>query len=328
MKRRLRIFGIFLGIFLCALLLFGLSSPRRHTIGFTYSTVYAQYLGLDPVSDFEEILGYMPFEFVRIPVYWDRYESLNDLWQFEELQSLLDIASRHNVGVILAIGQKVPRWPECFVPDWAETLDQSTYEQEFLEFTSQVLERFAQHPTVERWQVENESYFPFGECAPADPKLIKKETRLVRELAPGRPIQTTVSGEQSIGLIKTAFSDIIGLSLYRSVAVPSLGKYTFPHTPLFYRVQKGLVRLGMSETVISELQAEPWGLHEFDITTPEGLDAAYHAFTEKELEEQLRFAQRTGITEISVWGVEWWLALARQGESRLWQGAQRILESL
>lgn len=318
--------GISIVAFAIALLILAVGRPT--TIGFTYSPLYAQYLGLQPVEDFERIISELPFDFVRLPVYWDRYEPLNNLWDTAELKALLDTAEHHEVGVILAIGQKVPRWPECFTPTWAKGLSKTEYAEEFIGFTKYIVENFGDHPALVRWQIENESYFPFGDCVAQEPELIREQIKIVNESRSAKPIQTTVSGEQGVGFVKTAFADVIGFSLYRSVSVPVIGEYTFPHTSFFYRVQKWLVAVTGKYAVISELQAEPWELSEFDITKPEGVRAAYEAFTEEDLKKQLRFATRTGMNEISLWGVEWWLALAHRGEGRLWEGARTLLQEL
>lgn len=323
-----RIFGVVSVALLLATFLAVLSRPRPVQYGFTYSTPYAESLGLEPLDAFREILTEFPsLRFVRIPVYWDRYEPLNDFYALEEVTDLLDIAEQYDVRVILAIGQKVPRWPECYVPNWGQDLRGIEFRNEFLSFSRHVVEEYRDHPALGRWQVENESYFPFGDCE-TRPELINAQIKLVRELDPGRFIQTTVSGEQGVGFSKTFFADIIGMSLYRSVSVPVIGDYTFPHTPFFYRLQGWLVNMTGDRAVISELQTEPWGLHEFDLSTAEGRNEAYLAFTEEDLSRQILFARRTGLPEVGLWGVEWWLALAKRGEARLWDGAQRVMRDL
>ena len=299
---------------------------KKPVYGFTYSTIYAEYLGLQAVPAFQQIVQDIPFHFVRLPVYWNRYETVNDLWSDQELKSLLDIAQKNNVSVILAIGHKVPRWPECFTPVWAEDLDQQQYNEEHLAFISHIVSTFGTHPALKRWQIENESYFPFGECMSSDPSQIRAEKQIVRAVTPHIPIQTTVSGEQGLGINKAPFADIIGFSLYRTVSTPLLGKFIFPHVPFLYRVQSWLVALGGKRSVISELQAEPWGLHEFDLQTHDGLEAAVNAFTPEDLSQQLIFARQTGMREISLWGVEWWLALANHGEGQLWESAKTMFK--
>lgn len=313
-------------IVLMTVLLMASHVSKKPVFGFTYSTVYAEYLGLDPVPAFQKIVQEIPFRFVRLPVYWNRYEPLNDLWSDQELQSLLDIAQKNHVSVILAIGHKVPRWPECFTPTWATDLDAQSYDQEFLAFTDHIVKTFGNHPALARWQIENESYFPFGECAGSNPDQIRAQKKIVRAATPSIPIQTTVSGEQGLGLNKAPFADIIGFSLYRTVSSPLLGSFVFPHIPFFYRVQSWLVTLSGKRSVISELQAEPWGLDQFDLNTHDGLSAAVNAFTPKDLENQITFARQTGMNEISLWGVEWWLALANHDEGDLWEAAKTVFK--
>lgn len=328
MITRGRIAVLIVAVCALALTLLIIARPQKPTVGFTYSAPYAQSLGLDPIQSFNEILNQLPFQFVRLPVYWDRYEPLNDLWDTGEINQLLDIAEHHNVKVILAIGQKVPRWPECYAPNWTSSLTEPEYDQQFTEFIEHIVKQSTDRTIIARWQVENESYFPFGDCEQVEPKLIRAQTKIVNQMGGNRPIQTTVSGEQGVGFSKAAFADIVGMSLYRSVKAPVLGDYQFPHTPFFYRVQSWLITLAGKRAVISELQAEPWGLHEFDLSNSVGVAEAYQAFTKEDLAKQMEFARRTGVREISLWGVEWWLALAHRGEGALFEGAKDILRNL
>ena len=38
----------------------------------------------------------------------------------------LEIAKKYKTGAILAVGMKVPRWPECHIPEWAKNLKTET----------------------------------------------------------------------------------------------------------------------------------------------------------------------------------------------------------
>jgi hypothetical protein len=48
--------------------------------------------------------------------------------------ALIQFSQDQEVKLIVAIGAKVPRWPECFIPDWAEVLDPSQRQQAVASF--------------------------------------------------------------------------------------------------------------------------------------------------------------------------------------------------
>lgn len=299
--------------------------PKQVVYGLTYSAPYAESLDLNPVDSFETILRAIPFKFVRLPIYWDRVEALNNIWDFSETDQLIKIAENNHVEVILAIGQKVPRWPECYAPDWADHLQKNEWSNEFLANIEQIAVHYANDSRIIRFQIENEAFFPFGQCT-IYPELIQKETDIIKKHNPNAIIQTTVSGEQGIGVAKVWQANVIGLSLYRQVVSPPIGRLIFPHPSWFYRIQGLMVQLFGGRAVISELQAEPWGVHDFDLTQGAQVQAAYDAFNADDLQEYLRMAKSTGLGEISLWGPEWWLAMANHGRPELWQAAQKLIK--
>lgn len=317
-------------IFIISVISFSLMAlfirPSGIVLGTTISPHYAEELGLnarDILIDAHRQLGMRHF---RIPVHWWRYEHYEGEFNFSELDELLDYADNNNLHITLAVGQKVPRWPECFDPFWVEDYSQADYEVALMNFLQQVLARYADRPSIRRWQVENEAYFPFGECRKLRPEFVQLEKNVVRSVVPNRMIQTTVSGEQSFWAMSALRADIVGASLYRTVASPGIGHLTFPHIPFWYRAQATLTRLIGSRVIISELQAEPWGVHSIDRDQDNFTQVALEAFPASRLREQVYFAKATGIREIYLWGIEWWYLLKVKGESALWNEVGDLID--
>jgi hypothetical protein len=234
----------------------------------------------------------------------------------------MDKAAKHDKRVILAIGNKVPRWPECYSPDWAIQQSKAEYSQALLDYLDLLVTRYRHHPALWRWQVENESLFAFGECPKLDYGLLKQEIDLVRQLDNQHPIQLTVSGEQQLWTSLAGEADVIGASMYRQVAFPNGLRFTFPIPARLYSLQAVMASLVVDKVVISELQAEPWLTKDYRTYSA---DEAADLFKPRQLASYLRYAKSTGLHEISVWGIEWWYYLRAHGQPELWEAAKLLL---
>ena len=54
--------------------------------------------------------------------YWDEIEQTQGVYDFTNISWQLEEAQKRDVNVMLAIGRKVPRYPECFQPEWEKKL--------------------------------------------------------------------------------------------------------------------------------------------------------------------------------------------------------------
>ena len=318
--------SIMILVILAGLFSFGVYHARQSEplYGATFSQLYAQQFGLDWQETYRATLDELELSAVRIPVYWSSVEFENDRYFFDDIDWMLNEAAGRDVDVTLVIGQKVPRWPECYIPDWAEAQSHQARGEHLLDFMKVIVERYEHHPALARWQVENESFFPFGECPVPDPDLIEREIKLVRMFDDdnGRPVQLTTSGEQAFWVFRALPADVLGVSLYRVVQDSVFGVVIFPHSPEVYAVQRMLAELFAQKVIISELQVEPWGIGNERIGEGYGTEAAYKLFTEEDVRYHMDFARKTGASEIFLWGVEWWYYLNVHGEDRLWEAGK------
>ncbi len=293
------------------------------TLGMTFSASYTRYLGLDPHEVFEASLNELPMSVVRLPVEWSQIQPERSENNFSDLDWYLDQAAQHQVKVVLAVGNKVPRWPECYTPGWVKDLPATEYQTALLDYLDTLVRRYRLHPALERWQVENESTFVFGDCPAPDFDLVKREIEKVKALDPDHHVQLTVSGEQQLWVSMSKYADVIGTSMYRQVALPNGFKFVFPIPPLWYRLQAALTAPWVKQVVVSELQAEPWLTKDYRTYAT---DEANRLFTPQQLRSYVRYARRTGIQEISVWGVEWWYYLKNQGYPELWETGKLLAD--
>lgn len=323
-------FGIFLSmIFLVVLLFAYFNFPIHETkspvaLGVTFSSRYASDIKIEWKSNFLAILDDLGVRKIRIPVYWDLVEREPGNYYFSDLDWQLQEAQKRGVEVILVIGQKVPRWPECAIPGWAKDSDEKRKSQ-LLKFMKVIVERYKGNSAVKFWQVENEPFLKFGICPPLDVNLLESELRLVRRLDPGRKIIVTDSGELSLWLQAAKRADIFGTTMYRTIWKEGLGYFDYPIGPRFFHFKKGLARLFTDQEnfVVIELQAEPW-ISGF--TTEKSLEEQFQSMNVEKLEANINFAKKVGFPEVYLWGAEWWYWLKIQkGHPELWEKAKEII---
>ncbi len=289
--------------------------------GITYSAIYAEELGIDTVGGYEAMVSELGFDLARIPVYWNRIEARKGEFDWTEVDELMAISSSNDVDVIMAIGRRVPRWPECFLPEWLDADDQAVLEEAQLKMMREVVNRYKDHPALVRWQVENEPYFTlFGECPKLDREFLKSEFELVRSLDDNTPLQTTASGEQSLWYPAARLAkDYVGISVYRTTYTPFLGYSTYPMKPWMYRARVGLV--GETKLVVSELQMEPWFARPIDQYSSEEM---LEIFNVDDFDKHIKYTEATGFKEVSLWGTEWWYFMKEKGHPEIWDASKAL----
>lgn len=288
--------------------------PSQIKYGVTFSPRFAAYLKLDWRKIYLQSLDDLQVKNFRIPTYWDVLEPKPGQYDFSEVDFMLDEAAKRQAEVILVIGARQPRWPECHLPAWVRALNLPERRQKTLQFIQKTVERYADHPAVWAWQVENEPLLGiFGEgCDPVDVDFLSAEVSLVRSLS-SKTIIVSDSGELGLGIVPMQLADIFGTTLYREVYNPYMGYLTYPFLPYFYYLKSYFGKFFAphnQKTIIIELQAEPWS----DTgNVPERPLAGIKRLPLKKLISYLDFAKKTGFEEIYLWGVEWWYFAAESG---------------
>ena len=323
---------IFLGIFLAAVLIGSYFLMRSASLrepkvfGATFSEPFAKELGLDWKKAYEAIFSDLGVKNARIPVYWSEVEPKKGEWHFEDIDWQIAKAKEYGAKIILVIGRRVPRWPECFEPEWAKNLPEGEKQKLILEISEKVVKRYKDNPVVWAWQVENEPFLPFGECPRLDIKFLDKEIDLVRDLS-NKPVVITDSGEFGTWLPAARRADIFGSTLYRYVWNRIFGYITYPIPPSFFRLKQGLLKLfiGQKPIIVVELQAEPW--------TPRALrdiplNEQFIHFNPERFREILQYIKGTGFDTFYFWGAEWWYYLKQNGHPEMWEIAKEAIKNL
>src|SRR3989339_2252386 len=84
--------------------------------GVTFSQKYATSLELDWRETFLNLLDDLKIRKFRLIVYWDLIEKKSGDYDFTDIKWQLDEVQKRGGEVILTIGNRVPRWPECHWP--------------------------------------------------------------------------------------------------------------------------------------------------------------------------------------------------------------------
>ncbi len=298
------------------------SAPKTlSSAGVTFSIPYAEELGLNWREVLAASLDDLKIRTFRIPAYWNRVEPQRDQFNWLELDYQMNEIGARGGKVVLAVGAKLPRWPECWIPDWASQRGKEGEKEARMNYIRAVVERYKSHYALASWQVENEALFQFGICPKPDRKLLKEEIALVRSLDINHPIATTDSGELSTWLSAGSLVDRLGISTYRVVKASWGGNWDYTFIPTYWYARHALlVRPWVKDVYVSEFQMEPW----VETSIPKTPIAEQtNFFSPERMERHFAFAERMGFDDVSFWGVEWWWWMkVKQGDDRFWEIAK------
>lgn len=298
-------------------------------LGISFSKEYTESLELDWKETYLDILTNLKVKNLRLNTYWQQVEPMPGRFNFDNLDYMLKLAKENQAQVLLVIGEKQPRWPECYIPVWAQNLPLSDRRQKVLTLLETIVEKYKDDPTIVGWQVENEPIFDYGtNCDPVDRAFLKQEVELVKQIDPTRPIIVSDSGELRFWRTPMMLSNIFGTTLYRTVHNPIFGYFYWPLPPAAYRLKSNLVRQifapGNQKTIIVELQTEPW------VSKPliqASVEEQIKIFPLKDLSANVDFAKKTGFDQVYLWGVEWWYFMAKQGHPEYLDQARTFFQS-
>ena len=303
------------------------SPPRAEKIvwGVNFSQKHAEGLGLDWQQTYSALIDDLGAKNIKLATYWDLIEKEEGNYDFTDLDSQIGEAEQKEVSLLLVIGMKSPRWPECHIPEWAKGLNKEEQQKNILELLEETVLRYSSSPAVTMWQIENEPFFPFGECPWVDKEFLKEEVELVKSLdKEKRPVLISDSGEGSFWIQAAKIGDIAGTTMYRKVWVHQLETYfTYPLPPNFYWRKAQIIKTFFAKRVICvELQAEPWG-HRLLYDSP--LEEQQKSMDLQKFQEVISFAGKVGLDEFYLWGGEWWFWMKeKQGQPEIWQEAKKL----
>jgi GH35 family endo-1,4-beta-xylanase len=286
--------------------------------GVTFSEPYALDLGLRPGEAFRALIRDIGLKVVRLCAYWDQIEPQPDNFDFTSLDWQVREAETAGVEIILALGQKAPRWPEYHLPSWAAR-DAPGYDEHVVRMVAAVVSHFRDAP-VRTWQIENEPYLAFGGPA-IEESLLVREIQAVRRVD-DRPIMLTDSADKGNWGRAAKWCDVLGVNLYTRVW--NGHRYVDIDVPASrYRAKISDVEPLVTHVMVSELQAEPWGPRPVTQLTP---SEAALTMDPARLRRNVDLAVQAGFETVLFWGGEWWYWLRERGDSRMWETARSVVE--
>jgi hypothetical protein len=227
--------------------------------------------------------------------------------------------------VILAVGGRLPRWPECHFPEWSEGYPEAMRNERILSYLKAAIMRYKDRQEIWAWQIENEPFLGhFGDCPELNAAFLDMEIGLARGLD-SRPIVVTDSGELSLWIPAARRADIFGTTMYRDTYSKHLKRYIhYPISPSFFHFKKNVTDL-FSEPkvwVVIELQAEPWGPAPYETMTRSERGRTMDL---EKFREIIEFARQSGFRDLYLWGVEWWYwEKEANGDDVMWKEAKRV----
>lgn len=322
---------ILLAVSLCVALVFFLAMkpvPDQIIYGMSFNTLYADELDLDWKEVYDAIIDDLGVRHLRLAAHWPMVEPEPGVYNFTELDYQMSRAEEVGADVIFAVGRRLPRWPECHVPEWGAGLSWEKQKIEIREYLEVVVERYKDSPSIIYWQVENEPYlevFAKEHCNELDEEFLIEEIKIVRELDPTRPILVTDSG--NLGLWAKAYKrgDAFGTSVYVYFWNPELGQFRTAIPPWFYRVKEKIITIfyGKKPTYLIELSAEPWLV---EPVTSVDLETQYSRMDITKINEIIAYAEKTRYDRQYLWGAEWWYWLNKQGHPEIWERGKELFK--
>ena len=303
--------------------------PREISYGVSFSKLHSDELGLDWKKVYSAILDDLGAKKLRLSAHWPMIEPVSGQLSYTDLDYQINEAEKRGTEIILAVGRRLPGWPECHEPDWAKNLSWEERKEIVLGNIEKTVLRYKDSEGIKYWQVENEPFlevFAKEHCGELDWDFLREEIALVKELDPERNILVTDSGNLGLWYGAWRAGDIFGTSVYIYLWNPQIGEIKTVYRPSVYRAKTRLLELiaGKKKSILAELSLEPWLLSPISETP---LDVQIERMSQEKFDEVIRFAKRTGFSDQYLWGAEWWYWMKEQGNSAYWDKAKDLFLS-
>lgn len=298
-------------------------------IGTTFVADYARFFGLEPRETMQAMIDELGIKQFRLVSYWNKGEPKPGSYDFSELDWQFALAEKSGAKVSLSIGLRQPRWPECHMPKWAESLPITEWEPRLKDYMKLVMERYKASPALESYQLENEFFLSvFGICPDFSRERLVREYEFVKDVDASHPVIITRSNN-AIGFpIGEPRPDKFGVSVYKRVWDKTLTKryVEYPFPAWFYALLAGGGELLTGKDLfIHELQTEAWlpDTGEFMMNDIASIPEQNKSLNAERLTDRILYGEATGMKQIDLWGVEWWYwRKTKAGDPSLWNAAK------
>jgi hypothetical protein len=307
-------------------------NSKPMTYGVSFIPAYAESLGLDPEETMDALLG-IGVKHFRLVSYMNQISTDPATNDFSQLDWQFKKAEAANAKILLTVGLRQPRWPECHEPGWLMNIRSNhTVWQKTVELhVSRVVDRYKDSPALEGYQLENEYFLKgFGTCSEWSRQRLINEYNLIKEIDPAHPV-TIGRSNNALGFpVGKPTPDEWGISIYKRVWDAGVTKryLEYPFPAWFYGFLAGTQKIIWGKDMkIAELQAEPWPPN-FKTIPEASLAEQNKSFDAARFEGRFEFAQGTGMKEVYLWGAEYWYyrKVVLRDDS-IWQVAHRHFDN-
>jgi hypothetical protein len=314
-------------------------------LGTSFARWRAEALGLDYRGAFERICA-MRLTLIRLSASWREIAQFG----YGHLDWLLGEADRVSQPVLLTVGMKALGWPEFYLPDDMQP-GEAAVQHAAVAHVRDVARRYRDNPMLMAWQIENEPFNRSGPQAVWIPRrVVRAEAEAVRSLDPIRPLVVTSFAHFDEGLDRSSSrdqsgwrrglgltlpaerealsilrrGDILGMDVYPSIGwLDADGRARVAHAApdQFATVARWrrIAREQGKQFWVTEAQAEPWEARRQTHADP--LSTQPEA-----IEELVNRLVGIGVDTILLWGSEYWLWRADNGDPR-WMDAVSLVKT-
>jgi hypothetical protein len=281
-------------------------------LGVTFIPGYAGALGLNPQETMDALID-INVKNYRLVSYWDETERVQGQYDFSALDWQFQKAEASGSKVILAVGLRQPRWPECHMPDWARSEPPEQWTPQLMAQMTAVIDRYKDSPSLQSYQLENEYFLKgFGNCEQIAGSMTRErlvdEYNLVKKTDPNHPIIVGRSNNALGFPVGQPQPDEFSVSVYKRVWDAGIThRYLeYPQPAWFYGFLAGTQKIFLGKNMmIAELQAEAWPPNGKFITDI-SLDEQNKSIDAKRLKARFDYGEGTGMRQINLWGGEYW----------------------
>jgi hypothetical protein len=278
-------------------------------MGVSFIPDYAQSLGLNPEQTMDALIN-IGVKHFRLVSYWSDVEPEPNQYNFTQLDWEFQKAEAAHAQIILTVGLRQPRWPECHPPNWVNTAESTQDWQPQLEsFMQKVVERYKNSPSLEAYQLENEYFLKgFGDCNNFSRSRLVSEYNLVQKLDPNHPIIVGRSNNALGFPVGQPKPNEFSISIYKRVwdAGVTHRYLEYPFPAWYYGFIAGFQKIFLHRNmVIGELQAEAWPPNGQTIQDT-SLSEQNKSLNATRLKNRFEYGKATGMKQIYLWGAEYW----------------------
>jgi hypothetical protein len=304
------ILGLLIIAKIVTLIYTNLFTDDKTTYGVSFISSYAKSYGLDDKAVLESALKDYGFKKLRLVSYWSEIEKEKGSYDFSNLDWQISMAEKYNAKVSLSIGLRQPRWPECHYPSWVNQ-DSTDWYDELYKFVDLTVNRYKGSSAIESYQLENEfNLRVFGKCKDFNKDRLLEEISIVKKQDP----DTKIIVSRSNNWVPwpdtySSLADESAMSVYRRVynTVGPDMYVTYPFPAWFYSYNAMIAKIAFNQdSIIHELQMEPWPKNGDSIMNTT-LDEHDLTFDKDRAIENIDFANKVGLDEVYLWGIEYWI---------------------